>query len=103
MISFYFTAEVLPVMLCSLGILQDMKAAARRAPVCLLQSGLLGEEADVSSSERISGVGTPDTPKWGREGKRSEPRSCRQCHGGAGILLAGQTQALELTGEIRVP
>lgn len=47
-------------------------------------------------------MGTPDTPKWGREGKCSEPRSCRQCHG-AGILLPGQTQALEVTGEIRVP
>lgn len=90
-------------MLCSLGILQDMKKAARKAPVCLLCSGLLGEEADVSSSERNSGVGTSDTPKSGREGKCSKPRSCRQCHGGAGILLVGQSQALEVTGEIRVP
>lgn len=51
-------------------------------------------------AEQCSGVGTSGAPKWGREGKCSEPRQCR---GGVGILLVGQSQALEMTGERRVP
>lgn len=73
-----------------------VKKATRRASVCFLCSGR-GRHLFLCSGMKI-----PDAPKLVREGKCSDLRSCWQCCGRAGILLVGQSKALEVTGERKV-